>query len=87
MRHAIISMAACGSTKHWTKPGATAEDFNRNSWACAQQTATTERRAGFGSGGGFYNERDTVSKDRYRACLKAQGYQHVPGGAWEGLRD
>jgi hypothetical protein len=33
---AIASLAGCAGTLHWTKTGATADDFNRDSYECAQ---------------------------------------------------
>lgn len=83
----IVMCAGCGPTLHWTKSGATAVDFNRDSYECATQTTYTERRAGLGGGSGFYREGTTVNKDLYRACMIARGYSRNDPDGWQGLRD
>ena len=69
-----IGAAGCAE-KHWTKPGATVEDFNRDSHACG-----LEARRGVYAG-------IPVNKQRYQTCMRARGYDLVPGGHWIGLRD
>jgi len=66
-----LLLVACAPEKHWTKPGGTYEQFGKDSYECATQTS---------AGGDF-------RKDMYRACLQSRGYQRVPGGPWEGVRD
>ena len=61
--------------KHWTKPGATLEDFNRDSSACG-----LEARRGVNVG-------IPVNKRAYRYCMRDRGYRQVEGGEWVGLRD
>jgi hypothetical protein len=61
--------------KHWTKPGATLEDFNRDSSACG-----LEARRGVNIG-------MPVNKRAYRYCMRDRGYRQVEGGEWVGLRD
>lgn len=61
--------------KHWTKPGATVEDFVRDSKACELEA----RRGVFIA--------PPVDKRGYRNCMTARGYQRVEGGKWVGLRD
>jgi hypothetical protein len=61
------------ATDHWSKAGATAEDFYRDSWECARQTT--------------YREGTKVNKDLYRACLNARGYSRNDPNGWKGLRD
>jgi uncharacterized protein YcfL len=61
--------------KHWAKPGATAEDFERDSKACGLEA----RRGVFTA--------PPVDKRRYRSCMTARGYERVEGGKWVGLRD
>ena len=79
----LIVLAGC-STAHWTKPGATAADFNRDSYECAQQhqenSASWRPYQGFRSG-------VTVSKDLYRGCMQAKGYNRNDPNGWEGFRD
>ena len=70
----IIGAAGCAE-KHWTKPDATAEDFNRDSHACGQEA---QRGVYIGT---------PVNKRVYRSCMRARGYQLVDGGQWVGLRD
>lgn len=80
MRHvglAILTavlVAGCAQ-KHWTKPGATAEDFERDSRACGLEA----RRGVFIA--------PPVDKRIYRSCMTTRGYQRVEGGTWVGLRD
>ena len=69
-----IGAAGCAE-KHWTKPGATVEDFNRDSYACGQEA---QRGVYVGV---------PINKRLYRSCMVARGYQLVEGGPWVGLRD
>jgi len=73
---AVLGVAAC-SEKHWTKPGATVEDFNRDNHACALEAQR----------GVFSYQATPVNKRTYRTCMRARGYQLVEGGQWVGLRD
>src|SRR5688572_26984101 len=73
---AIALLAGCAGRLHWTKTGATADDFNRDSYECAQQHS----RDSFTwrppiAGGPSYGPE--VNKDLYRACMQARGYQRV----------
>ena len=71
-----IAGAGCAE-KHWSKPGATVEDFNRDNHACALEAQR-----------GVYSYQSTpVNKRPYRNCMRARGYQLVEGGEWVGLRD
>jgi hypothetical protein len=80
MRHvtlvllAGVLVAGCAQ-KHWTKPGATAEEFARDSEACGREA----RRGVFIA--------PPVDKRKYRSCMTARGYERVVGGQWMGLRD
>ena len=65
-------LAGCGD-KHWSKQGASADDFGRDSWDCAQKAAKADR--------------DGVDKNMWRACMMGHGYQRVYFGKWEGIRD
>jgi len=67
-------VAGC-AVRHWSKPGATVEDFVRDSKACELEA----RRGVFIA--------PPVDKRVYRSCLTARGYQYVEGGTWVGLRD
>jgi len=69
-----VLLTGCAE-KHWTKPGATLEDFKRDSHACG-----LEARRGVYIG-------TPVNKRLYRGCMRARGYQQVEGGEWVGLRD
>ena len=71
---AAIAFAGCAE-KRWTKPGATVEDFNRDSHACGQEA---QRGAFVGA---------PVNTRVYRSCMFARGYRRVEGGQWLGLRD
>ncbi len=80
---AVILLTGCAD-KHWTKPGATAQGFSRDSYECAAQHR--EHHASFKPFEG-YREGDSVNKDLYRACMQSRGYQRVEGGEWIGIRD
>ena len=71
---AMIGVAGCAEL-HWTKPGATVEDFNRDSHACGQEA---QRGVFVGA---------PVNTRVYRSCMAARGYRRVEGGQWVGLRD
>jgi hypothetical protein len=86
---AVAAVTGCAAQRHWAKPGVTEADFHRDSYTCAQATSrdTFEwRRGGLGWGGGPHYG-STVDKHMYRACIKAQGYQFVEDGQWQGFRD
>ena len=69
-----MGVAGCAE-RHWAKPGATVEDFNRDSHACG-----LEAQRGVFSG-------LPVRTQPYRSCMRARGYQLVEGGPWVGLKD
>jgi len=69
-----ILVTGCAE-KHWTKPGAALEDFNRDSSACG-----LEARRGV-------NISMPVNTRVYRYCMRDRGYRQVEGGEWVGLRD
>ncbi len=72
----LTALAAGGcAAGRWTKPGATVEDFNRGSHACGLEA----QRGVFA--------RIPVNKRLYQTCMRARGYELVPGGQWVGLRD
>ena len=69
-----VGVAGCAE-KRWTKPGATVEEFNRDSHECG-----VEARRGVYTG-------IPVNKRLYQTCMRARGYELVLGGRWGGLRD
>jgi len=80
MRYLALTILACVlvggcATRHWTKPGATAQEFARDSDACGLEA----RRGVFTA--------PPVDKRKYRSCMMARGYERVVGGEWAGLRD
>lgn len=68
----VVVVAGCASTKHWSKPGATAAEFARDSFDCA--TKSREEKGG-------------VNKDVYRACLQMFGYERRSDGQFKGIGD
>jgi hypothetical protein len=86
-----LALAGCGPAKHWSKAGATYDDFARDSRGC-ESVAT---RVYGGSSSGFHpfmsfrssGQHADVSTSLYQACMQEQGYQHVEGGEWIGARD
>jgi len=72
----LMALLATGcAPKHWSKPGATVEDFVRDSKACELKA----RRGVFTA--------PPVDKRTYRSCMTSRGYERVEGGKWVGLRD
>jgi hypothetical protein len=69
---AAILVSGCAE-KYWSKPGATLEDFKRDSSACA-----LEARRGVYVG-------TPANKRVYRGCMRARGYRQADGGEWQGL--
>jgi hypothetical protein len=71
----LAGLGGCGP-KFWNKPGATLEDFNRDSAACSKE-ATTQY--------GIFVD------DVYRACLHARGwvrasqFEPPPPGWYRGI--
>jgi hypothetical protein len=65
----------CGR-HYWSRPGATLDDFNRDSADCAKQSSPA-----YG----------IVVEDAYRSCLRARGWireqqlEPVPGGWYRGI--
>lgn len=74
-------------TAHWSKPGATAEQFYKDSLECAHGSSSFYRQAGWSVGGGGYSEGTMVGKDMYRTCMRAKGYEKNDPKGWEGFRD
>lgn len=70
--------------KYWTKPGATATDFRRDSFNCAQQSKMLVPR-GTQSVIGFPSYEWRVDEEMYRQCLRVRGYQQSEDGQWEGV--
>ena len=72
----LVATGVAGCTeKRWTKPGATVEDFNRDSHECGQEAQR----------GVFVQA--PVKTRTYRSCMFNRGYSRVEGGQWVGLRD
>ena len=69
-----IGAAGCAE-KHWSKPDATVEDFNRDSHACGLEAQR----------GVFVGV--PVNTRVYRSCMFARGFRRVEGGQWVGLKD
>jgi hypothetical protein len=72
---AVVAAAGCGR-HYWSRPGATLDDFNRDSAACAQAASPT-----YG----------ILVEDNYRACLRGKGWSRaqqqepVPSGWYRGI--
>jgi hypothetical protein len=84
---AMVGAVACASPRGWVRAGETEADFNRNSYECAREATFASRRAAITEGSGFLGEEAKTSKDLYRTCMRARGYQLVQGGEWRGFRD
>jgi hypothetical protein len=78
-----LSLTGCGK-HYWTRPGASADDFARDSGECARAVAIeTSSDKSYG----------IVRSDYYKACLRSRGWaraQHpepVPPGHYRGFED
>ncbi len=56
-------LSGCGRY-YWSKPGSTAEQFNKDSLECAREASPTQAD----------RERGIVVDTLYRTCLTARGY-------------
>jgi len=72
---AVVTAAGCGR-HYWSKPGATLDDFNRDSATCAKASSPA-----YG----------IVVEDNYRTCMRDRGWQRaqqlepVPPGWYRGI--
>ncbi len=57
----VVSLVGC-TRYYWSKPGATADQFERDNRECARETAANPTDAAHG----------IVDEPRYRACLQAR---------------
>jgi hypothetical protein len=60
---AAVTLTGCGLF-YWSKPGSTAEDFNRDSGECAKEAASNQAAVQSGD----------IFKQMYFACLNTRGY-------------
>ncbi|MGH7392838.1 MAG: hypothetical protein ACREM3_25800 [Candidatus Rokuibacteriota bacterium] len=80
---ALVAGAWTGCKHYWGKPGATAEQFNRDSTACAREASPTPATAAYGVG----------SERIYKACMRTHGWARdkrpdPPGEGWfRGIED
>jgi hypothetical protein len=81
----MIALLSCGlvgcSRFYWSKPGSTAEEFDRDNMECAREASPP---AGA-------QQRDVVVDASYRACLTKRGYTREkllappPPGSYRGI--
>jgi len=77
----LIALTGGCTAFYWSKPGATSEQFTRDSQECAREAAPTPRSGRYG----------VVVQDAYRGCLQARGYvrskqwEPVPAGYFRGV--
>jgi hypothetical protein len=62
---ALVVSTGCGK-HYWGKPGASPEDFARDSGECARDNALYR---------GDTKEFGTVLQDQYKACLRSRGWE------------
>ena len=75
---AVLAIGGCGTKTAWVKPGASQEDFARDSYECERDARATagSRGAGLAGGGGLTAAID--SGEYQRRCLRLRGW--VAGG-------
>ena len=68
-----ICLGGCGTRQSWVKPGATPDDFARDSHECERDALATagERGPGLAGGGGLAATIDT--RGYQSACLRRRG--------------
>ena len=77
---ALVAVTGC-TRYYWSKPGSAAEEFSRDSAACAREASPNEASRMQG----------IVQLEVYRACLTARGYtrekqlEPVPSGFYRGI--
>jgi hypothetical protein len=77
----LISLMGGCTAFYWSKPGATSEQFTRDSQECAREAAPTPSSGRYG----------VVVQDAYRGCLQTRGYvrskqwEPVPPGYFRGI--
>jgi len=77
---ALLGLAGC-ARYYWTKPGATPEQFSRDSLECAREASPTESM----------RQQGIVQVEAYRTCLTSRGYtrdkqlEPVPPGSYRGI--
>jgi hypothetical protein len=73
----LLAAALTGCKHYWGKPGATAEQFNRDSTECAKEASLTPTMTAYG-----------VRSERiYKGCMRARGWARdqkmdPPGEGW-----
>lgn len=84
----LLVFAACGgTTKGWTRPQTTTQQFETDSYRCSHEARQSVWKFGRALPRESSTEKQTVNKDLYRSCMRANGYQLVDGEEWEGFRD
>ena len=77
----LISLTGGCTAFYWSKPGATSEQFTRDSQECAREAAPTPSSGRYG----------VVVQDAYRGCLQTRGYvrskqwEPAPAGHFRGI--
>ena len=80
----LLAAGLTGCKHYWGKPGATAEQFNRDSTECAKEASPTPIAASYGIGG---------SERIYKGCMRSRGWAREkkpdpPGEGWfRGIED
>jgi uncharacterized protein YceK len=67
----VLILAGCASQRVWTKPGATAQDFERDKWDC--QAQASQMAGSMGDPGNPFNA--LMVKDLTMDCLRMRGWQ------------
>ncbi len=70
---ALVSLLVGCAPTIWDKPGATAQDFERDKFYCLQQARTREVRV-YGS---YAYAQDDTNWPIYWSCIQAQGWQRI----------
>jgi hypothetical protein len=73
----LLSVVATltGCKFYWSKPGGTADDFNRDSLECIKESSPTPEAAKYG----------IPSEKIYKACLRHRGWARENGPGGEGF--
>jgi hypothetical protein len=84
-----FSLASCGQQAQqlWLKPGAAANEFGQERYACLQQSQQPSSSAYIGRYGGAANSNVITNDGLYSACMNSKGWALTPVTDVKGFND
>jgi hypothetical protein len=74
----LVVLSACAQQTIWLKPGAQADEFNQDKYACMQQSQQPNSSAYVNRYGGFSNSGMITNGNLFGACMNASGWILTP---------